>query len=188
MRRVALPAALCAVCLVGAGFAAKGIWILAKAQTAQFLIERAWRRNAFADSAIAPWPWADTQVLARLRVPALDIERYVLAGAHGQALAFGPGHLSGTPMPGDSGNSVIAGHRDTHFEFLRHLDSGDEIFLDMPHGRTVRYRVSRVWVTGDTDMRPLAERSAVHLTLITCFPFDALRAGGPLRFIVEAQA
>ena len=136
----------------------------------------------------APWPWADTQVVARMRVPALDIEQFVLAGAHGQSLAFGPGHLAGTPLPGQAGNSVIAGHRDTHFEFLRELEIGTEIFFDLPHGQTVRYRISAAWVTVDTDMRPLEEHSGAHLTLITCYPFDALRAGGPLRFVVEAEA
>ena len=121
-------------------------------------------------------------------MPKLQVEQFVLAGAHGQALAFGPGHLSGSALPGDPGNSVIAGHRDTHFRFLRRLEPGDELFFDLPNGRTIRYRISNVWVTVDTDMRPLVERSDIHVTLITCFPFDAARAGGPLRFIVEAQA
>jgi sortase A len=181
-------ATIVTACFVGGGAAAKGAWILLKAQTAQYLIQRAWSNNEFADSPISPWPWADTHVLARLRVPELEIEQYVLAGAHGQALAFGPGHLTGTPLPGNAGNSVIAGHRDTHFEFLRNLEPGDEIYFDLPHGHTVRYRVRNVRVTVDTDTRPLAQRSDMHLTLITCYPFDALRAGGPLRFVVEAQA
>lgn len=188
MRRLILLAAIVVAGFAGGGAAAKGAWIVVKAHAAQYLIERAWAKHEFAEAPISPWPWADTQVIARMRVPAFDVEQYVLAGAHGQALAFGPGHLSGTVHPGDPGNSVIAGHRDTHFEFLRELSPGDEIFVDLPQGRTVRYRVTSVWVTVDTDMRPLAERSAAHLTLITCFPFDALRAGGPLRFIVEAQA
>jgi len=186
--RLMLLAALAAVALAGAGTAGTGAWIYLKARAAQFLIERAWVHEEFGTRPLRPWPWADTQVLARLRVPAHSIEQYVLAGAHGQALAFGPGHLSGTPLPGELGNSVIAGHRDTQFRFLRDLARGDEIFFDLPHGRTVRYRVREVWVTTDTDPRPLAERSETWLTLITCFPFDALRAGGPLRFIVEAQA
>ncbi len=188
MRRLIFFVIVTVTCLAGGGVAAKGAWIFVKARTAQYLIERAWNRNAFTDAPVNPWPWADTHVIARMRVPALEIEQFVLAGAHGQALAFGPGHLAGTPLPGDAGNSVIAGHRDTHFAFLRRLASGDEILFDLPHGQTVRYRVSEVWVTLDTDMRPLEERSDMHLTLITCYPFDALRAGGPLRFIVEARA
>jgi sortase A len=188
MARLILFATIVTACFVGGGTAASGAYIYLKARTAQYLIERAWSRNEFEDRSIHPWPWADTHVLARLRVPSLAIERYVLEGANGQALAFGPGHLSGTPLPGESGNSIIAGHRDTQFRFLRDLEAGDEIFFDLPHGRTVRYRVQHVWVTTDTDPRPLASTGETWLTLITCYPFDALRAGGPLRFIVEAQA
>lgn len=188
MFRLVIFAAIAGSFLAGGSIAAKGAWIYLKAQTAQLLIARAWEANKYAESPISPWPWADTHVLARMRVPALEIEQFVLAGAHGQALAFGPGHLSGSTLPGEPGNSVIAGHRDTHFSFLRRLEQGDEIYFDVPDGRTIRYRVRRVWVTVDTDMRPVAERSDIHLTLITCFPFDAMQAGGPLRFIVEAQA
>ena len=188
MQRLILFAAIVTGAFIGGGTAARGGYIYAKAAAAQYLIERAWTRNEFAGHAIEPWPWADTQVVARLRVPDRHIRRFVLAGAHGQALAFGPGHLSGTPLPGEAGNAVIAGHRDTHFSFLRELEIGDEILLDLPHGTTVRYRVLRIWVTTDTDVRPLAERTEKYLTLITCYPFDALSAGGPLRYVVEATA
>ena len=188
MRRLIVFAAIVTSVFVGGGTAAHGAWIYLKAEAAQYLIARAWDKNRLTATAISPWPWADTQVVARLRVPALAIEQFVLSGAHGQALAFGPGHLAGTPLPGAAGNAVIAGHRDTHFEFLRRLEAGHEIFFDLPHGQTVRYRVRDVWVTLDTDMRPLEPRREQYLTLITCYPFDALRAGGALRFIVEAQA
>ena len=49
----------------------------------------------------------------------------VLAGASGRTLAFGPGHVDGTPLPGEHGNAVVSGHRDTHFAFLRDLRCGD---------------------------------------------------------------
>jgi sortase A len=188
MRRLILFAVIASAILIGGGTAARGAYIYVKAQAAQLLIERAWTRNDFDARALRPWPWADTHVLARLRVPARGIRQFVLAGAHGQSLAFGPGHLSGTPLPGDSGNSIIAGHRDTHFRFLRDLSIGDELLFDLPHGQTVRYRISRIWVTTDTDPRPLMQRHERYLTLITCYPFEALSAGGPLRYIVEAQA
>jgi len=186
--RLILFAVIFTAGVAGGGAAAKGTWVYLKAQAAQYLIARAWQRDGLDGRSGGPWPWADTRVLARLRVPSLAIEQYVLAGANGQALAFGPGHLDGTPLPGELGNSVVAGHRDTHFQFLRHLEVGDAIYFDLPHGRTVRYRVRDVWVTTDTDPRPLRPRADTWLTLITCYPFEALRAGGPLRFIVEAQA
>ena len=59
-----------------------------------------------------------------------------LAGVSGRTLAFGPGHVDGTPLPGDPGNSVLSGHRDTHFAFLRELRSGDILLVST--GRDAR--------------------------------------------------
>jgi sortase A len=179
-----------AALLCSGGFAlGKGTYVYAKAELAQYLIARAWADAGNATAAHPPWPWADTYPIARLRVPARGIETFVLEGAHGQALAFGPGRLSASAALGAAGNSVVAGHRDTHFRFLAALEPGDVILVDLPTGRTVRYAVERAYVTHEHDVAPLQQtRAEPVLTLITCYPFDALRAGGPLRYIVEASA
>jgi sortase A len=70
--------------------------------------------------------------VARLVVPSEDVEMIVLAGASGRTLAFGPGHLKGTPLPGQAGNAVISGHRDTHFAFLARLHLADEVDVERP--------------------------------------------------------
>jgi hypothetical protein len=44
---------------------------------------------------------------------------YILAGASGRNLAFGPTHVSSKSIPGEKGNSVIIGHRDTQFNSLK---------------------------------------------------------------------
>src|SRR5580704_7341516 len=36
-------------------------------------------------------------------------------------------HIEGTPLPGEAGNSGIAGHRDTFFRALRNIRNNDEI-------------------------------------------------------------
>jgi len=185
LRRLAPGALLCV-----AGLAiGKGAYVHAKAALAQHLIARAWAGTADARTPLPPWPWADTYPVARMRIPERHIETFVLEGAHGQALAFGPGRLSASAALGAPGNSVVAGHRDTHFRFLAALAPGDLILVDLPSGRTVRYRVERAYVTHEHDVEPLRQTApAPLLTLITCYPFDALRAGGPLRYIVEARA
>ena len=66
-------------------------------------------------------PGADMRPLARLRQPRLDVTQVVLDGASGRVLAFGPGHVTGSALPGVNGNIVISGHRDTHFRWLRDL-------------------------------------------------------------------
>jgi len=110
----------------------------------------------------------------------------VLAGASGEALAFGPGHLSQSATPGSEGNSVIAGHRDTHFAFLKHLKSGDRLQLEAQDGKIHEYRVTDLRVVLETETEVLLPTEQAMLTLITCYPFDALNPGGPLRYVVRA--
>jgi sortase A len=119
-------------------------------------------------------------------VPELAIERYVLAGANGGAIAFGPGHLTGTPVPGAPGNSVIGGHRDTHLAFLRHVKPGDTLEIERADGRRVLYRVLEANVLDKRDVWVAKQEGPNRLTLVTCYPFDALRAGGPQRYVVFA--
>lgn len=168
--------------LVGAGI------IQAKAWLAPQLIERAWQRTL--SSGVAgerPWPWADTWPVARLELPARGVERFVLAGDSGNALAFGPGHATASIAPGEAGTTVIGGHRDTHFAFLREVNIGEIVQLQLPDGRHRRYRVAR---TGIVDAsRESLRRDSLNdaLVLVTCYPFDALLPGGPLRYVVTAE-
>src|SRR5437899_224162 len=112
-------------CLLLAGLAAggEGLWIYAKAKLAQILLEMSWR-SALAGERVKPWPWADTRAIARMTIERDSAAIIVLAGASGRTMAFGPGHLDGTAMPGDIGNCVITAHRDTHFSALRYVGPG----------------------------------------------------------------
>jgi len=167
----------------------QGGYIQAKAWLAQVLIKQAWAHTLEGTAQARPWPWADTWLVARITVPGRDIERYVLAGANGRAIAFGPGHVFGTPLPGETGNSVIGAHRDTHFAFLRELQPGEILVVEKSVGTTRRYRVTGAEIVDKSETRVLAQRlGESRLTLITCYPFDALRAGGPLRYVVTAKA
>ncbi len=184
-----------AATVVAAALLAGGLWQLgqgayihAKAGLAQALMGRAWSRTLDGERAVKPWPWADTWPVARLLVPALEVDLFVVAGANGRAIAFGPGHAFGTPLPGEVGNSVIGGHRDTHLAFLRDLESGVEILVERPDGVRRRYRVDWTRVVDKRDVWVLENGGPTRLTLITCYPFDALRAGGPLRYVVVARA
>jgi sortase A len=165
--------------------AGHGVWIHAKAQLAQYLLQRAWTRTLAGGTEVKPWPWADTWPVARLRVPAYGVDLIVLDGVSGRTLAFGPGHASGGPLPGAPGTAVISGHRDTHFGFLARLKAGDELFIDTPGRPAARFTVVE---TAVVDSRTAVIRAAdgPALALLTCYPFDALRAGGPLRWVVMA--
>lgn len=165
-----------------------GVWIYAKAELAQHLLQRAWARTLAGESAVKPWPWADTWPVARIQLPAHGVDLIVLDGVSGRTLAFGPGHMPGTPLPGRAGVTVIAGHRDTHFRFLRDVQAGDEILVEAPGRPRGRFRVrQRAVVDARTAVLAGAD-DARELVLVTCYPFDALRPGGPLRYLVLAEA
>lgn len=173
---------------LGAGSLGEAARLHAKAWLGQQLIARAWQRLQRGEEAPRPWPWADTWPVARLEVPAHGVDLFVLAGGTGHTLAWGPGHLAGTAPVGAPGNAVVAGHRDTHFAFLRDLRVGDEIRSQDAVGRWRVYRVAQSFVTNERDASVLAESAAPRLTLVTCWPFDALLPGGPGRFVVVAEA
>lgn len=167
--------------LAGAGI------IKAKAWLAPVLIERAWAaslRNP--GEQVKPWPWADTWPVARLRVPAQGIDLLVLEGDSGNALAFGPGHALASATLGSAGLAVIGGHRDTHFQFLQYLHRGMRLELQLADGSWRVYRVRRTAVA-DTRIQSLVQNDRQEmLLLVTCYPFDALLANGPLRYVVTA--
>ena len=165
----------------------QGAYIHAKAVLAQILLEAAWVDTLNGHKEVKPWPWADTWPVGRLTVPRLGISRIVLAGASGASLAFGPGLFSGMSFPGDSGNIVIAGHRDTHFRFLQDLKPGDVITLQLQDALVHDYHITVVRVVHETDSRYLADTEDTSLTLVTCYPFDAIVPGGPLRYLVIAR-
>jgi len=180
---------LAAVTLVVMGGAQllAGCYIPAKARAAQALLELAWGRERATGAVARPWPWATHWPVARLRARRLHVDEIVLAGARGASLAFGPGHVDGTPLPGEAGNVVVAGHRDTSFAFLQRLRRGDRLEVETPFGRPFRYEVTgtRVLRVGDRDIA--APTSEPTLTLLTCYPFDAVWPGTPLRYVVRAR-
>lgn len=166
----------------------EALYIQAKAQLAQILVRSAWERTLAGERQVKPWPWADTWPVARLAVPDHDVDLYVLAGANGRTLAFGPGHMFGTPLPGEKGNSVIGGHRDTHLSFLRDAKPGTELRTQRPDGVWRHYRVKAGAVLDEKDIWVTRQDGRTRMTLITCYPFDAIRAGGPQRYVVFADA
>ena len=83
---------------------------------------------------------------------------------------------------------MIAGHRDTHFRFIRHLKKGDHIVLENPRNKITTYEVQALLIVDENSHRILQQDAGNRLTLITCYPFDAIRSGGPLRYVVIARA
>ena len=165
----------------------QGAYIHAKAQLAQYLIADAWQQSEFEQAQVKPWAWADMWPVAKLTVANHDIEQYVLAGASGESLAFGPGHVISSAAPATAGNTVIAAHRDTHFSFLQNLKAGDVIKISNKDGQQRDYVVQDMTIVNKNDVAWLYEEAHDYqLSLVTCYPFNAIQAGGDLRFVVRA--
>jgi len=182
-----VTATIVSLIAIGVWFIGEGVYIKAKAALAQVLLDDAFGRALDGEANPKPWPWADTWPVAKVFVPRLGTSSIVLAGASGQALAFGPGHLTSTPAPGERGTTVIAAHRDTHFSYLKDVKTGDAIDIVRADGNRVRYQVTGTRITrwDHTGIDPTAP--GVNLALATCWPFDT-PIRGPLRYVVDARA
>ncbi|MEI8600049.1 class GN sortase [Shewanella baltica] len=183
--------------LIGATLLGKGLYMQAKAHFAQYLIEQAWTKTLADGQSHKPWSWADTYPVAKLSIyreqaanndieAELNDSLYVLAGASGRNLAFGPSLVLSSAPAGQKGNTVIAGHRDTHFAILNGMAVGRRLSLQTLKGNHIIYEVVATQVVNETETQFMAPSDDNRLTLITCYPFDALQGGAELRFVVQA--
>jgi sortase A len=150
-------------------------------------MQRAWQRGENGVDQPTPWPWADTWPVARLCARSGEVELIVLEGGSGRTLAFGPGRLSASSMPGETGNTVIAGHRDTHFSFLRDVEIGESLVLETIAGRKHLYRIIGIDVVDSRRGSLQLDTAEPFLSLVTCYPFEGRDPGSPLRYVVTAK-
>jgi LPXTG-site transpeptidase (sortase) family protein len=100
--------------------------------------------------------------------------------------AFGPAWDSASAVPGGDGLVLFSGHRDTHFRFLADLAPGERLRLVGVDGER-EYLVEGAEIL-DVRTQRLADPGTLDaLVLVTCYPFDTLRTGGPLRYVVTAK-
>lgn len=124
------------------------------------------------------------EVLGLMDIPRLGLSVAVLQGTNSRMLRLGVGHIAGTPLPGQPGNSGIAGHRDTFFRELKDVRRNDEIDFQTATG-LLRYQVNWVKVVAPDDASVLAPSTEAVLTLVTCYPFYFV-GPAPNRFVVRA--
>ena len=127
----------------------------------------------------------EDQELAWMRVPVLGLEAVVFEGVTTSTLSKGPGHMPGTPLPGQPGNAVISGHRTTYgrpfYDFDR-LTPGDRIEVETVLGNHV-YEVRESFIVEPSDVWVVEDRTGGWLTLTTCHPKFSARE----RLIVVAE-
>ena len=118
-----------------------------------------------------------------LEIPRLKYSEVVAEGDSPVTLKKAIGHLSDTPLPWQSGNAVLAGHRDTHFRALKQIAIGDRLRLRTERG-VFEYRVDDKLIVTPTDLSVLGGKDG-RLTLVTCYPFTYVGTA-PQRFVVTA--
>ncbi|WP_405105146.1 sortase [Paenibacillus sp. FSL K6-1217] len=125
------------------------------------------------------------EVIGEIYFPKLDKRVAILEGTGRAELKRGAGHDEASAAPGASGNSVLAGHRDTVFRSLGELETGDRLELATADG-TFTYEVtgSRI-VDGETRGAVKPSTDPV-LTLITCYPFSYV-GSAPDRYLLSAK-
>src|ERR1019366_4314992 len=89
-------------------------------------------------------------VLGRIEIPRLGVMAAILEGTTSQTLRLGVGHIKGTALPGEPGNSGIAGHRDTFVRPLEDIRTSDEIQIQTATGISL-YLVDWVRVVAPDD-------------------------------------
>jgi sortase A len=129
------------------------------------------------------WSTARGMPVARLAIPRLGLDEVVVEGVGDDDLRAGPGHMTGSALPGESGNAVISAHRDRHFHPLARIAVGDTVVTESAAG-TVTWTVATLRVV-TADAPVLRTSTTPVLTLTTCWP---IRYFGPApdRLIVEA--
>jgi sortase A len=128
---------------------------------------------------------AEGDVIGEMSIPRLALKTIVVQGESSKILQRAIGHLPGTPLPGESGNVALAGHRDSYFRPLRNIQPGDVITIKTPDAE-FEYQVESTEVVLPSDVQVLQPSAENSLTLVTCFPFYYI-GPAPKRFIVHAR-
>ena len=130
--------------------------------------------------------WPEGATIGEIRIDRLKMDAVIAEGDSTTVLRRAVGHLADTPMPGESGNVVLAAHRDTLFRPLKDIRAGDLIEIVTDDGLW-QYRVewSRIVSPSATDV--LEPTDGNTLTLVTCYPFEYI-GRAPTRYVVRARA
>ena len=157
---------------------------LSSTEQAQVEVEAALAAFAAAAPVPPPPPSEDGEGVASILIPKIGVDWIVVEGVSVPDLRKGPGHYPGTPMPGQPGNSAIAGHRTTYgqpFHRVDELSPGDEIYVTTLQG-PFKYTVDDVIIVSPSEVSVIEDFGDNRLTLTACHPKYSARQ----RIIVQA--
>ena len=105
-----------------------------------------------------------------IEIPKIGVNKPMFDGVTLTVLDNGPGHWTGTALPGQMGNVVVAGHRTSHDRPFRNIDqlvAGDEVIFNTADGRFV-YLVTGTQIVLPTAVEIINQTPAYTATLFAC--------------------
>ena len=125
------------------------------------------------------------ETVGLLAIPKIKAELAIVEGTDPDDLEKGVGHYKGAYFPGDQGQIVLSGHRDTVFRKLGELKIGDLLKMEMPYG-SYSYEIidTKIVKSDDTSIITL-QHEKEELILTTCYPFSYV-GNAPKRYIIYA--
>src|ERR1700694_1699664 len=167
LRRILLPLLFIVSGLTLLGYVGYQYWDMYHSQKQ---LEAQWEQQTAATTVPGqPKQVAAAEILTRVSIPKIGLDAIVVEGASRKQLSIGPGHMIETAMPGEAGNAVITGHRDTFFRHIYELTKGDEIIIRR-NGQSFTYQVTGKKIVKPEDVSVLNPTEDAQLTLITCYP------------------
>ncbi|MBM7653073.1 class D sortase [Neobacillus cucumis] len=132
----------------------------------------------------APPKTGDTVGL--LKISKIKAELAIVEGTNPDDLKKGVGHYKGSYLPGDKGQIVLSGHRDTVFRKLGELKIGDQLIMEMPNGNFT-YEITKTKIVKANDLSIITlQHKQEELILTTCYPFHYV-GNAPKRYIIYAK-
>ena len=178
----------CGLIILGLFGIAKASLMPIKAIIGQHYLEVAWKDSLKSNKLSKPWKSADFYMIGELIVPKLKISRVILNSVSGEALAWSIGRVNNVGYSSSRGPIILAGHRDSHMQFMSKLNIGDKIELMMTDGVLKTYEISQLEVTDRPELKTsYTSINDESLVLTTCWPFNASRSSQQ-RYIVVAQS
>ncbi|WP_078378850.1 class D sortase [Sutcliffiella halmapala] len=123
-------------------------------------------------------------LVASLFIPKLEVGIPIYHGVSEEELKKGIGHVSNSKLPGEKGNIVLSGHRDTVFKRLGELEIGDSLQIEMAQESYI-YKIKKIRIVTADDDTVLVPKPRETLTITTCYPFWFI-GSAPERYVVEA--
>ncbi len=124
-------------------------------------------------------------IIGKLTINSIKLELPIIEGIDESSLEKGVVHYSESFFPGEKGNCLILGHRDTVFMPLKDIKVGDEININTASEKFT-YFVDEVKVIEPDDNIILKKYDEPTLSLLTCYPFYYV-GNAPQRFLVIAK-